>query len=100
MIPRATSTAAKKSVKKVTGTLRGQIFRYVLGNGMHGATLTEITEGLDIRLQTVCARRCELGKMGLITDGGKRRLSPSNRSSIVWIVPSRVAAAAKKKGLI
>ena len=96
----STSIAAKRSIGPASKTLRGEIFRCILAHGAFGATLNEISDELEIRLQTTCARRNELGKKGLVIDSGARRLTDSNRKAIVWTVPNRVAEAAVKKGIL
>ena len=97
----ATSLAAKRSLKSsVTRNLRGKIFRFLVRRATVGATLNEINEELDIQLQTVCARRNELGKMRLVIDSGTRRPTPSGRSAIVWIVPERVLIKSIEKGVM
>lgn len=96
---RATSIMAKRSMTKITGTLRGQVFRYILGNGTHGAICDEIEFGIEMKHQTASARVRELSQVGLIVDGGKKRLTRSNRNAIVWVVPPRVVTAAKRRGL-
>lgn len=96
----ATSIEAKRSLKSsVTKKARGLIFRHLIKAGPIGATLNELEDILGIRLQSLCARRNELGKMGVVVDGGTRRPTPSGRSATVWVVPERVMKKAKERGI-
>jgi len=97
---KSTSIAAKVSIRPIAKTLRGQVFRFILNKGAFGATLDEIQTGLDMGGNTARPRRKELEKKGLVIDSGARRLTASNRQAIVWVIPDRVAAAARKKGML
>jgi len=97
----STSIAARKSISGSTArTLRSQVFKYVALQGGLGATIEEISINTDIKLQTVCARRNELGKSKLVIDSGIRRRTSSGRTAIVWVVPGRIIVRAKGIGLI
>lgn len=51
-------------------------------------TASEISERLEISLQSITPRMRPLAEKGLIRDSGERRMTPRGRKSIVWeIVP-------------
>lgn len=83
----------------LSGKMRGEVFRCVLRRGALGATIEEIAALTGIRVQTVCARRNELGNKGLIVDGGSRRETMSGSSAKVWVVPEAIANAARLRGM-
>lgn len=92
-----TSAMAKASLTKgVTEKQKGRIFAFVLKRGSSGATIEEMSLNTGIVLQTVCARRNEMGKRGLIIDGGTRRPNRSGRTATVWVVPRRLRERAVK----
>jgi hypothetical protein len=92
-----TTITAGIAIRPKAMKLRGQVFVYILNCGRHGATLEEISLGLRMQLQTVCPRRQELEKKGLLVDSGFRRLTKAGRPAIVWIVPTHIAPLAKAK---
>ena len=62
-------------------TCRGRVYQFV-ADAPNGATRQEISDGLTMRLQTVCGRVAELKRMGLIWEGdetrqGRKVLRPS-----------------------
>lgn len=94
----ATSIAAHKSLTRpVSKELRKTVFKAILYSDMNGMTIEEIANETGIKLQTVCARRNELDKKGLVIDSGNRRKTSSGRSAKVWIVPNTIAKAAKSR---
>ncbi len=96
---RGTSLAAKRSITAgTTKTLRRTVFDFILKRGVVGATLAEIVADLDMPIQTATPRRHELGEKGLVIDSGTRRMTPSGRTAIVWIVPSKISGRAYERG--
>jgi len=77
-----TSRKAAEQILSVSGRQRRRVYEFIKARG--NATLHEISLGLDITLQSVCARRKELEQMGFVEDAGFRRTSPSGRACIVW----------------
>ena len=99
-MPRSTKLEAGASLRGAPArNLRSQVFRFVLRQSANGATNEEISDSTGIKLQTVCARRNELGKKYVLVDSGRRRATSSGRSAIVWVVPERVREAATKRGM-
>ena len=83
-----TSVEAYASLSRgTTKKMRSAVFQLIVDAGNFGATLEEISNMTQIKLQTVCARRNELGKNKLVVDSGTRRKTSSGRTAIVWVVP-------------
>ena len=82
-----TSREAARSVARGAPTKRAEVYGYILARGDDGATDAEIERGLSMLRQTVCARRNELVKLGMIRDSGRRRTSlHTGRRCAVWVV--------------
>jgi hypothetical protein len=94
---RTTSVAAKVAIGPVAKNLRQQVFLHLLSLWPRGATLNEIEAALEMPGNTVRPRRIELEKKGFVKDSGDRRLTPTGRNAIVWVVPDAVARAAQAK---
>lgn len=93
-----TQQQAKASVKtSVSKRMRARVFETILNRGGEGATNEEIAHLLDMRVQTVCARKNELFKKHLVVDSGVRRPTESGRSASVWVVPSEVVSMMKSR---
>ena len=82
-----TSQEAARSIELKAPTLRQKVFAYVFCCGLHGATNEEISVQLSMPLQTVCARRNELVKMGRLQVTEKQRKTVSGRMAEVVIAP-------------
>ena len=90
-----TSREAARSVARGTPTKRAEVYGYILARGKAGATDAEIEGGPMLR-QTVCARRNELVKLGMIRDSERRRNSPqTGRRCAVWGRGERPMTAAQ-----
>ena len=94
---RTTSVAAKVAIGPVAKNLRQQVFLHLLSLWPSGATLNEIEAALEMPGNTVRPRRIELEKKGFVKDSGLRRVTPTGRNAIVWVVPDAVAKAAQTK---
>ncbi len=82
-----TSREAARSAAECAPTKRAEVYGYILARGDAGATDAEIEGGLSMLRQSVCARRNELVKLGMIRDSGHRRNSPhTGRRCAVWVV--------------
>ena len=82
-----TSRDAASSVAESAPTKRAEVYGYILARGKAGATDAEIEGGLSMLRQSVCARRNELAKLGMIRDSGRRRTSlHTGRRCAVWVV--------------
>ena len=68
-VPVRTSIAAAEAIAEMAGTLRGQVYDYLVQCGSAGATRQEISEALSMKLQTVCGRMGELKAMTLVWEG-------------------------------
>ena len=96
-LARTTSVAAKVAIGPVAKNLRQQVFLYLLSLWPRGATLNEVEDALSMPGNTVRPRRIELEKKGFVMDSGLRRTTPAGRSAIVWVVPDKVATAARAR---
>lgn len=85
-----TSRAAAEQIEPRRPNLRGLVLDFVRACQYRGATIDEITLHLKMQMQTVCARRNELGKLGLVADSGQRRRTRSGNTAIVWIAKEYV----------
>ena len=84
-----TSREGARSVARGAPTKRTEVYGYILARSDAGATDAEIERGLSILRQSVCARRNELVKLGMIRDSGRRRTSlHTGRRCAVWVVRS------------
>ena len=82
-----TSREAARNVARGAPTKRAEVYGYILARGDAGATDAEIEGGLSMLRQSVCARRNELVKLGMIRDSGRRRTSlHTGRRCAVWVV--------------
>ena len=77
----------------VAGQQTRDVRDYLRGKGRHGATDSEISRDLEIRLDSARARRCELRDQGHAVDSGHRRATDSGRPAIVWTLPAFAPAA-------
>ena len=68
-VPVRTSIAAAEAIAEMAGTLRGQVYDYLVQCGAHGATRQEIADALSMKLQTVCGRMGELKALHLVWEG-------------------------------
>ncbi len=69
---------------------RAKVLEVIALAGSHGATDAEVEIKTGIRAQSVSPRRGELVKRGVIVNSGQRRMTPSRRSAIVWIMADLV----------
>lgn len=81
-----TSAAAAGSIDGPA--LRRLVRHAILKAGRRGLTCDEVEVLLDMRHQTASARIRELALRGAVHDSTVRRRTRSNRSAIVWVVPS------------
>lgn len=79
-----TSVAAASSMKQASNTIREQVFDVIRLRG--GATDDELEVALQMRHQTVSARRRELVLLGRVKPSGQRRITRSGRAAEVWTV--------------
>lgn len=80
-----TSRLAAESSRARAPTDRVAILEYLQAQGERGATNEEISEGLGIKLQTVCPRCLELRQAGEVVSAG-RRATRSGRMAEVWVL--------------
>ena len=64
---------------------RTAILGYIMGRGTIGATNEEISEALDLKIQTVCPRMKELRESGDLVWSGEKRQTRSHSEANVWI---------------
>lgn len=81
-----TSKAAAEAIEPHLSRLQNVVlFRFRVA-GARGLTLEELSAAAELKLQTVCARRRELDKLGLIIDSGRTRQTSSGRAAAVWTI--------------
>jgi hypothetical protein len=83
-------------MKGAAHTLRQRVFLFILECDHKGATLEEIEEGMALAGNTVRPRRVELEERSLVAPSGFTRPTKSGRQAIVWIVPTSIAATARR----
>ena len=71
-----------------TGEKHRAILDFIRRKGRHGATDWEISGELQIRLNIVGPRRCELRDSGYVVDSGHRRATDTGKTAIVWPLPA------------
>jgi predicted transcriptional regulator len=81
-----TSRAAWRSFVPVSAVLDRLIMEALTNAGDGGLTDLQIEETIGRKHQAVSANRRHLVERGLVVDSGRRRLLPTNRNAIVWII--------------
>ncbi len=79
----ATSKAAGKSVDRVS--MGQRVLNHIVWNTSYGCTDDELEQDLNMRHQTVSARRRELVLLGKVVDSGRTRATRSGRQATVWV---------------
>lgn len=79
-----TSIAAAQKVLPRTGSLRRQVYEYILRQGLRGATDQEMELALSIDGNTIRPTRISLVKDGFILDTGSTRKNQHGNDCIVW----------------
>lgn len=90
----ATSRDAAISAEGSAGSLRRQVWSFLMERGQAGATDEEIQTMLEINPSTQRPRRIELVNGGLVRDSGRTRLTQSRRKATVWEIVAKVEEAA------
>lgn len=80
--PQRTSLKAAEKIMPKTGTIRRQVYDYILMN--NGATDSELETRLGGKHQTISASRRSLVLDGYIVDSGKVEKNSSGNECIVW----------------
>ena len=78
-----TSEEAAKSL--YSGPIRERVRKIIEDMDCLGATDEELERRLNMKHQTVSARRRELVLMGMVKDSGVKRRTTSGRKAVVWI---------------
>ena len=95
-----TSIAAAEAIAAMAPTLRGQVYGFLTRRGAQGATYEEISLGLAMRLQTVCARVNELRDQGLVRPNGQKRKTTSGRDAMVVVAVGGSAVASDGRPVV
>ena len=78
-----TSKEAAVSILPHVNAMQERVLGYIESHD--GATDSEIEQGLKMLRQTVCARRNELMKLGLVKWSGEYRKADTGRRVRVWV---------------
>jgi len=89
-----TRRAAAASIAGCARDHRDQVLRFLQGRGALGGTDEEVSEALDLKLDTARARRCELRDAGDVIDGGGRRPTHSGRRAVCWVAVDQTGTSA------
>ena len=79
----ATQQEAARHIAPVVGELQAKVLGFIKSQG--SATNEELSEGLGMKIQTVCGRVAELREMGKIKDSSARRKTRAGVSAKVWV---------------
>ena len=79
----ATSRAAAMAAVSTAQTARAKVLHFVESRGEWGATRDEIARGLEIKIQTVCARVDDLLRLGFIRRTTETRKTDTGRAAEV-----------------
>lgn len=85
-----TSEEAADSMKRPAQTIRQRVLECI-ASFKYGATDESVERSLDMRHQTVSARRRELVLMGLVIDSGYKRKTTSGRKATVWVAKDKAS---------
>jgi hypothetical protein len=80
-----TSRGAALSIEPNAGTLRRKVLDRLKAVWPYGMTDEQMQDELYIAQNTQRPRRRELVQAGLVYDSGRRSLTRSGRSAIIWI---------------
>ena len=86
-----TSTAAGAEIQTRAKTLRDKVFLFIKSRREFGATDHEISEVLELPIDTARPRRVELRDTGMICDSGRTRPTRSGRLATVWTISQEIA---------
>ena len=79
-----TSRASAHAIESHAATLRGKVYRWLLGAGQRGATDEEMQLELNLNPSTQRPRRVELVERRLVINSGLCRRTKSARLAVVW----------------
>ena len=79
-----TSIDAAHNAYPKSGTMRLNIYEYIVRQGLRGATDQEIQKNLQLSGDTVRPSRITLQKDGLVIESGDRRKNANGNECIVW----------------
>lgn len=95
-----TSAIAFRTVAPKLPPIRKRVFLAILEGGDDGATVDEIMSRPDfekVNLPSVSPRLAELVKIGAVEDSLKTRPTRAGVPAVVWVIPTKVRAAALAK---
>lgn len=82
-----TSREAAVDVTPKAPAIRQQVWSLIAARGPIGATDDEIEVHLNMRHETVSARRRELAIQRFVVDSGRRRNTRRGKAATVWVTP-------------
>lgn len=84
-----TQQEAARAIAPFANELQGRVLGFIEAHG--SATNEELSEGLGLKIQTVCGRVAELREMGRIKYSGIKRKTRAGVSAKVWVAIERNA---------
>ena len=84
-----TSIAAAIKIKEAAGPLRDQVLLWIKWSGDAGFTDDDLERRMEIRHQTLSARRRELVLLDKIVDSGRTRKTSSGRQATIWVIKNK-----------
>jgi len=84
-----TRSAAAIAIMPALGKLGARVEAFIRNRGPHGASDEEVSEALNMKLDTARARRVELRDAGLVVDTGVRRATHTGRRAVCWVAAHR-----------
>ncbi len=82
-----TSHEAARRIEGIAGEMCQRVLAYIRACGAAGATDAECQAALGMLTQTQTPRRNTLAALGAVVNSGRKRLTPSGRRAIVWVLP-------------
>jgi hypothetical protein len=82
-----TQEEAARFIERVAGPMREKVFNFIKAAGRDGATIEQISEGLNMKQATVCGRVAELrDDLRLIAEAPEiQRKTRAGVSAKVWV---------------
>lgn len=84
-VVRDTTLNAYEAIQPRAGSIREKVFKFIYDRGAEGTTSEELQNAMGLKQNTANPRLRELAQAQRVMDSGRRRLTESGRSAIVWV---------------